>query len=95
LQEHPKSGKKKRKGKGKHKKIAKVALENNPKKQCKHCNADGHKHESCWKLHPELRPNWSKQQQQQKKIVLVVEGDQRVENNLEIESKVTCTSIQR
>jgi hypothetical protein len=87
LQEHPKGGKKKGKGKGK--KIVVVATKNRTLTSIVSIVMLMATHkESCWKLHLELRPNWSKQQHK-KKTLLDVEGDQRVDNNSDIEGKVT------
>jgi hypothetical protein len=31
---------------------------NKPHSTCNHCDTDGHRHDNCWELYPETKPDW-------------------------------------
>ena len=47
--------------------------EEDEKPTCSHCHKKGHGKEKCWKLHPKLKPKWSKDRKGKKKSTTVVQ----------------------
>jgi len=43
------------------------------KLSCSHCQRDGHEEDHCWKLHPNLKPKWSKKQKGRRKTTTIVQ----------------------
>ena len=44
--------------------------------KCQHCEKDGHQKKACWKLHPELIPDWVKEKREEERSSFPTEGIQ-------------------
>jgi hypothetical protein len=67
----PKEGK--NKGKEKLKWTA-TMKKDDERPSCSHCQKKGHDEDHCWKLHPELKPNWARHQKGKKKTTIHSSG---------------------
>ena len=57
---------------------------------CSHCQRYGHDEENCWKLHPELKSEWFKDQQGKKKNEITIED---LGSDFEDETNITIVGV--
>jgi hypothetical protein len=64
--------------------------EENP--SCKHCKKEGHDEDHCWKLHPEKRPKWFKENKGRQTIATTTRATD-LGSDLGDESKVSLVGL--
>ena len=67
-----------------------IVKKEDAKLSCSHCQRDGHDAEHCWKLHPELKPKWFKDQKGKQKATIIVED---LGSDSEDETKITIVRV--